>query len=121
MMNARAIFAVACCYPAISVETAGPCRQWTPSPPSFLVLDIGTRQRAASLPSFEEDDVLALHRSSLCRANLARSLCVHLAGHVDLDGRAARFPSGFVTSTRKPEGCRMCAVLGRFRPGSRFR
>jgi hypothetical protein len=73
-------------YPAISTETAAPgwlldgqrapfSSCWIACPDSGL----------ACLPS-REDDVLALHGSTLCRANLARGLRVHLAGHVTRDG-----------------------------------
>jgi hypothetical protein len=53
-----------------------------------------------------------LHGSSLCRANLVRSLRVHLAGRVTLDGRAARLPSRFGPRRTRLRGCQMCAVLG---------
>ena len=65
----------------------------------------------ACLPS-GGNDVLALHRSSLCRANLARGLRVHFAGRVTLDGRAARLPFRFGPRRASLRNCQMCAVGG---------
>ena len=56
------------------------------------------------------DDVLALHGSSFCLANLARGLRVHFTGRLTLDGRAARVPSRFVPQRASRMGCQMCAM-----------
>lgn len=80
--------------PAISIETPAPCRLPDGQPAPFSSGWMSrTDSGLAGLPS-RKANVLALRRSSRCRVNRGRSLCVHLAGPVALVGRAARLPSG---------------------------
>jgi hypothetical protein len=85
---------------------AAPCRLLDGQPAPFSSGWISrTDCGLACLPS-RENNVLASRRSSLCRASRARSLCVHLAGRVTLDGRPARLPSRFgPRRTSLPDVC----------------
>jgi hypothetical protein len=86
-------------HPAIVAETAAP--RLAARRPGPFILCCGTCGDLACLPQ-RAGEVWALHGSSLCQANLARGLRLHLAGRVTPDGRVAL---GFLlrASISKPE------------------
>ena len=106
--------------PAISTETPAPCRLLDGQPAPFSSGWISRTDSGLAGLASRKTNVLALRRSSLCRVSRGRSLCVHLAGRVTLDGRPARLPSRFGPRRASLRGCQMCAMSGFF-PRSRVR
>ncbi len=96
MMSHNVIGVGACrppSYPVVQRRDPALLARSRASVRSFLVL----RHLIVALRAVvQEDDVLTLHRSSRCRANLARGLRIHFRTARLADGRAARLPvSGF--------------------------
>ena len=106
MRTALAPALAALTYPAISAKIAPLVGCATANAPPFSSCWISR----LTLILLGGDDVLALHGSSFCLANLARGLRVHFTDRLTLDGRAARLPSRFVPQRASLRGCQMCAM-----------